>query len=77
VLDVSYLYQRIEFLERAISVLLDEHQLKGIYLTKVSIAEANDSYKRHRIRDRVIKYLFKRCDLEVDQIRKEVMIHKE
>jgi hypothetical protein len=61
-LDVNYLYRRIEYLERAISVLLDEHQLKGIYLTKSSIREANDHYKRQRIRDKVVKYLHHRCD---------------
>jgi hypothetical protein len=53
--------------------MLDEHQLKGIYLTKVSITEASDHYKRRRMRDRVIKYLFKKCDLEVDETQKEVI----
>jgi hypothetical protein len=70
-LDVNYLYKRIEYLERAISVLLDEHQLKGIYLTKTSIRNANDHYKRQRIRDKVVKYLHQRCDQEIERWRKE------
>ena len=31
-MDVVYLQKRISFLERAISVVLEEYQLKGIYL---------------------------------------------
>ena len=73
VLDVDYLYKRIEFLESAISVLLDEHQLKGIYLTKTNITQAKNHYKRHRMRDKVVKYLFKKCSLEVDEEKKEIL----
>lgn len=32
-LDVSYLLQRIVFLEQAISSILPEHQLKALFLT--------------------------------------------
>ena len=31
-MDVVYLQKRISFLERAIAVVLEEYQLKGIYL---------------------------------------------
>jgi hypothetical protein len=31
-LDFSYLFRRIDFLEKAVSVLFDRHQLKGLHL---------------------------------------------
>ena len=31
-LDVIYLHKRIDFLERALPILLEEHQLKGLHL---------------------------------------------
>ena len=34
VLDIFYLHKRIAFLERAIEVLLDRHQLKGLHLAQ-------------------------------------------
>lgn len=34
-MGVVYLQQKIEYLEKAISVFLEEHHLKGIYLTRV------------------------------------------
>lgn len=34
-MDVVYLQQRIEYLEKAISVLMEDHHLKGIYLTNI------------------------------------------
>ena len=36
-LDINYLFRRIEFLEKAIEILLDEHQLKGIFLSRTKI----------------------------------------
>ena len=59
-LDVNYLYRRIEFLERAISLLLEKHQLKGIYLCRNSVKDAGDQFKNLQIRDHVVKYLDKR-----------------
>jgi len=56
-LDVNYLYKRIEFLETAISSLLSDHQLKGVYLSQVSIMSAKKQYKKHILRDRLIKFL--------------------
>ena len=59
-LEISYLFRRIEFLEKAITLLLDDYQLKGIYLSQVSINQANKDYKKHRFRDRLIRYLHKK-----------------
>ena len=53
------MFRRIEFLESAISTLLDEHQLKGIYLSRKKMKEFDNDFKRQRIRDRVVKYLHK------------------
>jgi hypothetical protein len=58
-LDVDYLFRRIEFLECAISSLFDDYQLKGIYLTQVNLSMANKQYKKQRIRERLINFLDK------------------
>ena len=36
-LDINYLFRRIDFLENAMSVILDSHQLKGIYLSRLKL----------------------------------------
>ena len=59
-LDINYMFRRIDFLESAISILLDEHQLKGVYLSRQNIKEFDNHFKKHRIRDRVVKYLNKK-----------------
>ena len=56
-LDVNYLYKRIEFLETAISSVLSDHQLKGVYLSQVTIRSAEKQFTKHILRDRLIKYL--------------------
>lgn len=33
--------------------------------------EANDHYKRHKIRDKVVKYLHKKCHLEMEEVKKQ------
>lgn len=33
-IDILYLYNRIEFLERALEVILDEHQIKALHLMR-------------------------------------------
>lgn len=44
-LDTIYLYKRIAFLEEAISILLERHQLKGLHLIhSLTEEEAN---RRH------------------------------
>jgi hypothetical protein len=59
-LDITYLYQRIEFLECAVSVLLTPHQLKGIYLSRASVSDADNRFKRHKLRDYMVKFLDRR-----------------
>ena len=61
-LDIHYLFKRIELLEHAISVMLKDHQLKGIFLSQITVEKAENKFKEHRLRDRMIKYLFKRTE---------------
>ena len=60
-MDVGYLQRRIEFLERAITVLLDRHHLKGLHLlSRMTREEADDHYQQHKFRDRVVSYFRQR-----------------
>ena len=60
-MDVVYLQRRIEFLERAVAVTLDRHQLKGLHLlSRTTREEADDNYKQHKFRDRVVNYFKQR-----------------
>ena len=59
-LDINYLYKRIEFLESAISVILEDYQLKGVYLSQITISKAERLHKNHILRDRIIKFLTKK-----------------
>ena len=60
-LDVIYLHKRIDFLERALPILLEEHQLKGLHLVHdLTVEEANKNYKEYQIRDKLITYLHSR-----------------
>jgi hypothetical protein len=55
--DMVYLQRRIEFLERAVTVTLDRHHLKGLHLlSRITREEADESYKQHKFRDRVVNY---------------------
>jgi hypothetical protein len=58
-LDISYLFRRIELLERGLSVLLDKHQLKGLCLAHTSVREADDHHRRLSLRDRMVRFLNK------------------
>ena len=46
VLDIFYLHKRIAFLEKAMSLLFDEHQLKGLLLCQHLTKEESDSRLR-------------------------------
>ena len=59
-MEINYLFKRIEFLEKGISLLLSEHQLKGIYLSQVSLTQAHKDYRKQHLRERVVKYLDKK-----------------
>ena len=59
-LDTIYLYKRIAFLEEAINVLLEKHQLKGLHLVhSLTEEEADRRHMSHKFRDRVVFYLGK------------------
>jgi len=49
---------------------LNEHQLKGIYFSQVTLKKANVYYSQHRIRDRVVTFLNKKTK-EAKNERKE------
>ena len=48
-------------MEKAISIIFDEHQLKGIYLSQVSLQQAHQDYKKRQLRDRIVKYLHRKA----------------
>ena len=60
-LDVVYLQKRIDFLERALPILLEEHQLKGLHLVHdLTVDEADRKFKEYQLRDRLVTYLHSR-----------------
>jgi hypothetical protein len=63
-LDIVYLSRRIDFLERAVAVLLEEHQLKGLHLAHhITRQEADRQIGNHRLKSRLRNYLFLRSIL--------------
>lgn len=57
-LDITYLQRRIDTLERAMSIILTEPQMKGLYLAQPkNIKGTQETYKKHQLRDQVINYL--------------------
>jgi hypothetical protein len=53
-MDVVYLHKRITFLERGITVLLEKHQLRGLYLLQRASKEETDrNYENHKLRIRI------------------------
>ena len=60
-LDVVYLHKRIDFLERALPILLEEHQLKGLHLVHdLTVDEADKKFKEHQLRDRLVSFLIEK-----------------
>jgi hypothetical protein len=56
-MNVIYLHQRIDFLEKAISILLDKHHIKGIrLLQKADYQSTNEKYYEYGFRDRFVAY---------------------
>lgn len=69
-MDVVYLQKRIEYLENAISVLLEEHHLKGIYLFhQIKRKEVDKNYELHQLRNK-IKYVLRKRKGEAEKDRK-------
>jgi hypothetical protein len=53
-LDILYLLKRVAFLERSLSFLFTDHQLKGIYLSsQCTIAEAIHMRRNHKLKERL------------------------
>ena len=56
-MDVEYLLKRINFLERATEVLLEDHHLKGLHLLrKLSLEEAKVHRKTFKMHQRAIEF---------------------
>ena len=67
ILDVTYLNKRILFLEEAISLIFEPHQLKGIYLLHTLNKEQNEyRLSQHKLRDRLVSYLHKSWQVQGD-----------
>jgi hypothetical protein len=68
-----YLQRRVAFLERAISILFEKHQLTGLYLIRTTTKEEADSnYFYHQLR-RNLLFFFK--DKESPDIKKPLEIN--
>ena len=60
-MSVVYLQRRVDFLEKSITVLLDRHHLKGLHLLhRLTKKEADDNFREHGFRDRLIGYFRQR-----------------
>lgn len=50
-IDILYLYNRIEFLERALGVILDEHQIKALHLMRnKTLGEAEKQLENYQMK---------------------------
>jgi hypothetical protein len=66
-MNVTYLQKRVDFLEKAISILLDKHHLKGLQLLqKADCESSNEKYDDYGFRDRFMAY-FKRKNKDKDE----------
>ena len=60
-MNVVYLQRRVDFLEKSLTILLERHQIKGLRLAhRLTKEEADENFKDHSYRDRVIGYFRKR-----------------
>ena len=67
-LDVVYLQKRIDIIERALPILLEDHQIKGLYLMRSKTREEADYlYQEHQLRDRLIGYLGEQKELKIEK----------
>lgn len=74
ILDVVYLNQRIDLLERALSLLFDEHQLKGLYLAQnITREESIRNISKFELRERFLHYVRRKKEIEeaMDKLRRE------
>ena len=59
-LDVIYLYKRLEFVERTLEVLLENHQKKVLHLMRnKTFKEAEDNYSLYQMKPNLAKFVSK------------------
>ena len=59
--DIIYVNRRIEFLEKAMTILLEKHQLKGLHLLhSMTTEDVCNNYKSHKTRNKLLHFLKKR-----------------
>lgn len=50
-IDILYLYKRLEFLERALMMILEDHQIKVLHLMRhKTFEEAEEDYQRYEMK---------------------------
>lgn len=55
-IDILYLYKRLEFIERALEVLLDDHQIKVLHLMRnKTFSEAEHNVKLYQMKENLSK----------------------
>ena len=60
-LDVIYLYKRLQYVERALEVLLQEHQKKVLHLMRnKTFPEAESNYQLYQMKGNLAKFINKR-----------------
>ena len=60
-MNVVYLQRRVDFLEKSITILLERHHLKGLHLLhRLTKKEADENFRGHGFRDRLIGYFRQR-----------------
>lgn len=60
-LDVIYLYKRLEYVERTLEILLESHQKKVLHLMRnKTFSEAEDNYQLYQMKGNLAKLINKR-----------------
>jgi hypothetical protein len=55
-LDIRYLLKRVNYLERAIEIMLEAHQLKGVHLLKaITLDEAKQQRRDFKLHEKAIE----------------------
>ena len=67
-LDIININKRIVFLEEAITLLFEKHQLKALHLIQpMTRKEADDHIEQHKLRARLVHYIIKTRKLKEDE----------
>lgn len=57
-IDIIYLHKRLQFMERALEVLLEDHQIKVLHLMRnKTFKEAEDTFKNYQMKDNLSKLI--------------------